>query len=486
VAATVETTGLLIGGRWSVARADAVSTNPAHPREEVLRFPIATEAEIDAAVESARRAQHDWKAVPAIERGKVLRRAAALLEDRLEELAVMITRDEGKTLPEARGEVRRAIETLAFHASQVWQPTGEVFASSNPAEEVRTIRVPVGVVAIVTPFNFPLAIPSWKIGPALVHGNAVVWKPPESTPLLGVEFARILQAAGLPDGVLNLVLGPGSVGKALVCHPGIDAVSFTGSVPVGKAIWGEATPRGVKVQLELGGHNAGVVLDDADLNRAARHIVNGAMLAAGQKCTATRRVIVDRSVREPLVERIVALAGSFRVGDGLDEGVDIGPVVSAEARDRVTRAVERATAEGARVVAGGAPLESPELDGGHFFAPTVLEGVTPSMWIAQEEVFGPLTSVIEVAGDDEALAAANSTRFGLSAGVFTRSPERARRFVTELAAGVIHVNNQTTGAEPHVPFRGVRDSGSAGSPPEQGQTARDFYTELKTVYTEGV
>lgn len=482
----VESVGCLIGGRWTTAREDAVSTNPARPSEEVLRFSITTEDEIDAAVRAARRAQRTWMRLPATERGRILRRAAALLEQDSERLATLITRDEGKTLGESRGEVRRAAETLAFHAAQVWQPVGEVFDSSNPRERIETVRAPVGVVALVTPFNFPLAIPSWKIGPALAHGNTVVWKPAEATPTVAVELARALDAAGLPAGTLNIVLGGREVGEALVRHPDVDAVSFTGSVPVGRAIWSEATPRGVRVQLELGGHNAAIVLPDADLDGAARHIVNGAMLAAGQKCTATRRVIVERTVADALVERLVGLAAGLRVGNGLSDGVDIGPVITAGARERIVAELDRARADGARVVAGGGSLDDPSLEGGYFVEPTILIGVSAAMRIAQEEVFGPVTSVIEVEDEDEAIRTANSTRFGLSGAVFTRSERSARRVVEELDAGVIHLNNQTTGAEPHVPFHGARESGSPTAPPEQGQTARDFYTRLKTVYAERV
>ncbi len=475
----------LIAGEWdSNGDHEDVSVNPAMPSEEVLRYAVARRQEVDDAVQAARDAARGWAATPAPTRGQVLRRAGALVEAVRDDLALLISRDQGKTVPEARGEVARAIETLYFHAAQVWQPVGEQFASSKAAEIVRSVRLPIGTIGVITPFNFPLAISAWKIAPALAHGNAVVWKPAEAAPAAAVELARILMRAGLPAGVLNLVQGGGSVGTALVEHEGIDAITFTGSVPVGHRIAEATTRRGVRFQGELGGHNAAVVFPDADLQRAATESAAGAMLGAGQKCTSTRRLIVHADVADQFTELLVTAVRAFRVGDGRKSGIDIGPVITAAARDNIHDAIESAVSEGAEEISG--PVIDPEAvaAGGYFVRPTVLRGVRPDMSVAQEEVFGPVTSIITVADDDEAIAVANSTRFGLSTSIFTTSEARVRRAVNEIDVGVLHVNNQTTGAEPHVPFGARRDSASASAPPEQGQTAREFFTQIKTVYHE--
>lgn len=484
MATLTHTAGSYIAGHWTDAPPDAVSVNPAHPDEEVLRFAYASRKDVDDAFTAASEALPAWSATPAPARGQIVRKVAAIVESRRDELARLITRDQGKTYPEALGELGRTIETLFFHAAQGWATAGELYYSSKQDEEVRSVRRPVGVVGVITPFNFPLLISSWKIAPALVHGNTVVWKPANVDPAVTVELMGIFEEAGLPPGVLNLVLGTGGdVGRALVAHELLDAVTFTGSVEVGRAIAAETTGRGVRSQLELGGHNAAVVFPDADLRRAAREVVSGAMLGAGQKCTSTRRVIVHRSVYDALVPLVHAEVDRLRVGDGFEEGVNVGPLVSADALAEVAAGVERAQQEGATALAGGT-LVGTAADEGYFLRPTVLSGVHPSMHIAQEEVFGPVTSLIPVEDDDEAIAVANGTRFGLSTSVFTTSERRIRRCIAEIDVGVLHVNNQTTGSEPHVPFSGRRSSGSANAPPEQGQSARDFFTWIKTVYAE--
>ena len=484
MATRTHTAGSYIAGHWTEAPADAVSVNPAHPEEEVLRFACASTKDVDDAFTAAGDALPAWTATPAPARGQIVRKVATIVEDRRDELARLITRDQGKTYPEAQGELGRTIETLYYHSAQGWANAGELYYSSKPDEEIRTVRRPIGVVGVITPFNFPLLISAWKIAPALVHGNTVVWKPANVDPAVTVELARIFEEAGLPPGVLNLVLGSGgSVGQALVAHERLDAVTFTGSVAVGRAIAADTTGRGVRAQLELGGHNAAVVFPDADLRLAAREIVAGAMFGTGQKCTSTRRVIVHRDVYDALAPLVVAELDRLRVGDGLEEGVNIGPLVSLEARDEVTSEVEQAQRDGATAVAGGTLVGSAAQEG-FFLLPTVLTGVHPAMRIAQEEVFGPVTSLIPVEDDDEAIAVANGTRFGLSTSVFTTSERRIRRCIAEIDVGVLHVNNQTTGSEPHVPFAGRRSSGSGDAPPEQGQTAREFFTWIKTVYAE--
>ena len=476
--------GHYIAGNWTGSEPAFASVNPARPDEEVAYVAVATSDDVDDAFTAASLAQPAWSAIPGPARGQILRRAAALVEQHRADLELLITRDQGKTLGEAKGELSRTIETLYFHAAQVWAATGEEFASSKPTEEIRALRFPVGVVGVITPFNFPLVIAMWKIAPALAHGNTVVWKPAEAAPAAPAALVRIFERAGLPPGVLNLVQGGAEVGAAVAGHAGADAVTFTGSVPVGQTVAASAFANGIRCQLELGGHNAAIVLPDADLERAARECAAGAMLGAGQKCTSTRRLIVHRDVAEPFVDALRREIDRLHVGDGQLPASDLGPVISDAARERILAAVEQAQAEGASVFTGGRLDSESEGRGGYFLRPTVLTGVMPTFSIAQEEVFGPVTSVIVAADDDDAFRIANSTAFGLSTAIFTKSIERIRHAVRELDVGVLHVNNQTTGAEPHVPFGARRGSSLAGSPSEQGATARDFYTWVKTVYGE--
>lgn len=480
-AAAVHVPGHLIDGQWTGPGHDLVATNPAHPHEEVSRAPAGDAATVEAALDAARAAQPDWEATPAPSRGAVLHAAA----DRLAgdaDLARLITREQGKTLTDATGEVSRAVATLRYHAERARAPEGETYAAATPGERVHTVRVAVGVVAVITPWNFPLAIPTWKLAPALVHGNAVVWKPAEQTPAVAAHLAEVLMAAGLPAGVLSMVLGDARAGTCVV-DSDIDAISFTGSVPVGRQLLARAAPRGVRVQCELGGHNPAVVLDDANLDRAADAIVAGAMGSAGQKCTATRRVLVDASVHDALLERLVARCERLVVGDGLDPASDLGPLIAASARDDVLAAIAEAAQVGGDIVTGGvAPLERHH-DGGHYVAPTIVSlpaepEQLPRLW--REEVFGPVTVVRAASGPDEAFALANDTAYGLSASVHTASLAHARHAVSVLRAGMISINGPTTGAELHAPFGGLKDS-TAPAPREQGTAVRDFVTTTKTV-----
>ncbi|WP_162460170.1 MULTISPECIES: aldehyde dehydrogenase family protein [unclassified Mycolicibacterium] len=461
-------------------QASAASINPARPSELVGDHRLDTVEDVSRAVKTAREAQREWAATPIIDRGAILRRAAAEIETRTAELGRVLTVEEGKTVSEGIGEVAKAAQTLYYHASTAWVPQGEIFASSAPDEEIHTRRVPVGVVAAVTPWNFPAAIPVWKIAPALLWGNAVVWKSASNVPILSQALEEIFHRAGVPAGVLQLALGPSRLGQALV-DADVDAVTFTGSTAVGRRIWQAGTERGVKVQTELGGHNAAVVFDDADLDLAASHVVAGAMASTGQKCTATRRVIVQAGVFDAFVDRLQAGVAALRVGNGLDEGVDIGPLVSASALREVEKAVESAKREGATVAVGGNSLTGSEFEGGYFFEPTVLTNVVQSMNVAHEEIFGPVLSVIRVADDDEAISVANATRYGLSAAAFTVDERRIRRATNELEAGLVHINNPTPGSEPHVPFGGTKES-SGQAPAEQGLSARDFFTNSRTVF----
>jgi len=365
---------------------------------------------------------------------------------------------------------------LYYHSGAARRPTGATFPSANPDEVVRTLRRPVGTVGVITPWNFPLQIPVWKIAPALMWGNTVVWKPASDTPAMAVKLAEIFTEAGVPPGVLNLVLGPGSMGADLVADPRIAAVTFTGSVAVGHSIRDAVIPRGGRLQMELGGHNPAIVLPDADMASAAAFITAASMNSTGQKCTATRRVITVGSAYDALLPELVAKVQSLSVGNGSDEGIDIGPLVSARACDEVTKAVEQALSEGATVLA---QADAPK--GDCYVTPTLLGG-DASLTIASEEVFGPVTTVLRVADLDAAIVLANATPFGLTASVFTRDEQAVRRCLDEVDAGLIKVNAPSTGSEVHAPFGGLRDS-SFPAPREQGSDAvADFFSITKTAY----
>lgn len=472
----------LVGGQWHPGTGDELqSLDPARPSRVVARYQPADEDLLKRAVVAAADAQRGWAAQGVIARGLVLRRAAVLMQERTEDLAQLMCAEQGKTLGEARGEVALSAETLYYHAGQARSADGATFPSSNPDEVIRTVRRPVGTVGVITPWNFPLQIPVWKIAPALLHGNTIVWKPASETPAMAVAFAEILVEAGVPDGVLNVLLAPGSLGASLVADPGVDAVTFTGSVPVGRSIAAAATPRGAKVQLELGGHNAALVLDDVDLAAAADAIVAGAMGSTGQKCTATRRVIVLDAVHDELVALLADRVKALRVGAGDDPATTIGPLVSARARDDVAAAVDQACAEGAQVVARAAVPDGP----GCWSAPTLLTG-TPDLTITREEVFGPVTTVLRASDLEEAITLANSTSFGLTAAVFTTDERTARRCVAELDAGLIKVNGPTTGSELHAPFGGLKDSSFPAPREQNADTAADFFTWTTTAYLRTV
>lgn len=468
----------LVAGEWLPGSGeDRSSTDPARPDHAVARYRTADADLLKHAVSAAAEAQADWSALGLIGRGAVLRRAATELERRAEEIATLLCAEEGKTIGEARAEVALSAETFHYQAGRARAADGSSFPSSHPDELIRTVRRPVGTVGVITPWNFPLQIPAWKLAPALLWGNSVVWKPASETPATAVALAEVLQEAGVPAGVLNLLLGPGAIGAALVEHPDVHAVTFTGSVPVGRSIAAAVVPRGGKVQLELGGHNAALVMDDVDLGPVADAVVAGAMLSTGQKCTATRRIIVHEAVRDELVDLVAERVRRLRVGPGSDPSSTLGPLVSAGARREVDAAVDQALAEGAEIVARAEVPDGP----GHWSAPTVLAG-TPELTIAREEVFGPVTTVLTVRDADAAIALANATRFGLTASVFTTDERTVRRCLAELEAGLVKVNAPTTGSELHAPFGGLKDSSFPAPREQNGDTAAEFFTTTKTAY----
>ncbi|WP_020495966.1 aldehyde dehydrogenase family protein [Sciscionella marina] len=469
----------LVGGAWHAGDgAQRESTNPARPDEVVARYRIAGDALLDEAVAAARGAAREWATAGAIARGKVLRKAAGLLAERAESVALLMTREEGKTLPESRAEVELSVETLHYHAGRGRSADGVSYPSGHPDELIRTVRRPLGVVAAITPWNFPLQIPAWKLAPALLCGNTAVWKPASETVAVAAAFAEVLAEAGLPDGVLNLLLGPGELGADLVARPEIDGVTFTGSVPVGRSIQATVLPRGAKVQLELGGHNAAIVLPDVDKGEAAEAIVAGAMSSTGQKCTATRRVIAVGEAYDALVPELVSRVRALVVGEGTEEASRIGPLVSARAREEVTAAVAQAEREGARVLAR--PEQRPP-ETGHFVQPTVLEGDT-GLTICQEEVFGPVVTLLRADSLEEAVTIANGTRFGLTAAVFTCDERVVRRCVSELDAGLVKVNAPNTGSELHAPFGGLKESSFPAPREQNADTSAEFFTWSKTAY----
>ena len=469
--------GLFIDGRWRHATGGLENRNPANPASVVSAHALAGPADVDEAYAAARAAAPGWRRTSPVKRGEILYRAAELMASRLEQIAAELTAEEGKTLAEARGEAGRAVSVLRFFAGECSQPTGDMLPSVAEGTLLYSVREPLGVVCVITPWNFPIAIPTWKLAPAAAYGNTVVFKPSDLTPLCAVRLVEALAEAGLPPGVLNMVTGmPAEIGDALTSHAEVDAITFTGSNPVGRAIQAAAVPRGVKVQLELGGKNPVIVLADADLDVAVDQTLRGAMFSTGQKCTATSRAIVHPSIAGEFTERVLSATRALRVGDGAREGVHVGPLVSEPQRERVLSYLGVARDEGHELLTGGAAGDGE----GWFVQPTVYAGVDPGSRIGQEEIFGPVLGLMQADDLEQALGIANSVDFGLSASLFTRDLAAALAFAREAEVGVVHVNSETAGAEPQAPFGGMKRSSSHSR--EQGKAAVHFFTETKTVY----
>lgn len=474
---TMTTTAIrhLIGGR-DYGTPVVERANPARRGDIVAITPAGDATTVEAAVDAAARAQPDWARATGPQRGQVLTDAAVILEARQEDVSRDLTREEGKTIAEATAEVARAVATLRFFGAEGWRIAGDVFPSSVPDTLVYTRKEPLGVVGIITPWNFPIAIPTWKTAPALIAGNAVVLKPAQQTPVSAWHLARALADAGLPDGILNVVYGAGStVGTALVDHPDVPAISFTGSTHVGHDIHNRVATRMGRSQLEMGGKNALVVLDDADVSRAAAIAASGGFGLTGQACTATSRAICTPGIHDDFVEALVAEAKRYRAADGLDTTTLMGPVVSGDQLATDQRYIDLAATQGGRVLTGGA---SPE---GLYLDPVVIDNVDPSHRIAQEEVFGPVIGVIQASDLDEAITITNGVPYGLSAGLVTTRMASAYCFAQSVQAGVIKVNRPTSGVDLNVPFGGTKES-SSNTFREQGAAAVDFYTWIKSVY----
>ena len=475
------THGNLIGGRWVEGPDLFENRNPADIRDLVGMFVRGTPDDMTAAVRAAHEAFPGWASLPAPARGAMLFTAAGILDARFEQLATEMTREEGKTLPEARGEVRRSINILRYFGGEGARLAGLLAPSERDRVFAYALRKPLGVVGLVTPWNFPSAIPAWKLAPALVAGNTVVLKPASGAPLSSWRIVEALVEAGVPDGVVNVVAGPGAaLAESLADGPGMRAISFTGSCETGAQMYDHAVRRRLRVQLEMGGKNPTVVLADADLERAVADTINGAFASTGQKCTATSRVIVEAAVHDAFVERLVERTRALKVGHGLDPGTDVGPAIDQRQLDTVLDYVERGRREGATLLCGGRRLEEPPFDHGFFVEPAVFANVSEHLSIAQEEIFGPVLAVMKAADFEEAVRIANGVAFGLSASVQTKDISRAFDFINRIEAGLVTVNLPSAGVEYQLPFGGTKDS-SVG-PKEQGPNAFDFYTDWKTVY----
>ena len=478
MAATVKN---LIGGEWTEARSgDTFETiNPA--TEEVIgTVAKAGPDDVNAAVEMARAAYEGWRLTPAPRRGEMLFRVGQLLKERKEELARLLTREMGKVIAEARGDVQEAIDMAFYMGGEGRRLLGYTAPVELPNKFGMALRDPVGVVGLITPWNFPIAIPSWKSLPALVAGNTVVFKPASDTPKLGTEFGRVFMDAGLPPGVFNVVTGPGgSTGGALVNHPDVKVISFTGATEVGYKLYAEAARYGKKVSLEMGGKNAIIVMDDANFDLAVEAILWSAFGTTGQRCTATSRLIVQKGIAPRLTEALVERGKALKLGNGLDESVDVGPLINENARRTVHSYVEIGEHEGARLLCGGKPAD---MEKGFFYEVTLFDKVQPDMRIAQEEIFGPVLSIIEFDTFEEAVKINNNSAYGLSSSIFTENVNAAFQAIRDLSTGIVYINHGTIGAEIQFPFGGTRGTGNGMR--EAGQTALDTFTEWKAVYVD--
>ncbi|HEY7835314.1 MAG TPA: aldehyde dehydrogenase family protein [Ktedonobacterales bacterium] len=473
-----------IAGEW-VAPAGGATTENRNPAtgELVGLFPRSGQAEVDRAVAAAKAAFATWRKVPAPKRGEILFRVGEVLARRKDEIARSMTEEMGKVLTEARGDVQEGVDMAYYMAGEGRRLFGQIVPAELPNKAAMAVRDPIGVVACVTPWNFPVAIPSWKTMAALIAGNTIVLKPATDTPLSAIKLVEVYEEAGLPPGVLNIVCGSGNdVGMPLVRHPDVAAISFTGSNEVGRQVNVEAAQQLKRVTLELGGKNAVMVMDDADLELAVEGILWSAYGTTGQRCTACSRLIVQRGVRGELEARLVARIATLRLGNGLDPATDVGPLVNAAQLERVHSFMEVARQDGARIATGGEIAREGDLARGHFYRPTLLTDVTPQMRVAQEEIFGPVLSMIEVDSLEEAIAVNNDTRFGLSSSLFTRDANAVQIAMRDVTTGILYINAGTTGAEIQLPFGGTRGTGNGHR--EAGLGALEFFTEWKAIYVD--
>ncbi len=475
----------LIGGEWRAPATDKYDPclNPADTREVLGHFPRSGAADAKAAVDAAAKAFPDWAATPGPERGRVIGRAHAILKSRVDLLAEALCREEGKVFSEAKGEVLKGLNLLEFYSGEGFRQHGKTLPSESRSTLSFTLRQPVGPVALITPWNFPFAIPVWKTAPALVAGCTAVLKPASLTPICTHLLAEALVEAGLPPGVLNVLTGPGSaVGEVLVDDPRIRAISFTGSNEIGTRLYQRAAARGARVTAEMGGKNPVVVLDDADLELAAEGILQGAFGSTGQRCTATSRVVVTPGIASRLTEAIVERARQLRVGNGMTQGVQMGPAVDQGQLKTDLEAIAAARADGARILCGGERLQAGECEHGFFCSPTVFDKVEPGTRLAREEVFGPVLAIQAARDADEALHLANDVQFGLTASIYSRDYFQIMRFVEKTEVGMLHVNQPTVGGEAQLPFGGIKATGVGEK--EMAEEGANFFTHLKTVWLD--
>jgi alpha-ketoglutaric semialdehyde dehydrogenase len=474
-----------INGEWISAEGNSLesSVNPANKNEVVGYVQLSTRAELDAAVSAAKAAKSEWRNLSGAARGEFLYKAANIIESRLDDIAETMTKEMGKTLPEAKGETARGIAILRYYAGEGMRKVGDVIPSTDQEALMFTTRTPLGVVGVISPWNFPVAIPIWKMAPALIYGNAVVLKPATEAAVTAAKVIECFDAAGFPAGVVNMVTGSGSIiGQGIVDHPDINGITFTGSNEVGKRVGQGAFARGAKYQLEMGGKNPVIIASDADLDLAVEGTISGGLRSTGQKCTATSRVFVAAEVYDTFKDKLLSKVRELKVGHGLDAGTWMGPCASENQYKTVLSYIDKGLAEGADLLFGGKKVTSEGLENGFYVEPTVFENVDIQMTIAREEIFGPVLALIKVESFEEAIELANDTEFGLSASIYTKDIGKILAFINDIDAGLVRVNAETAGVELQAPFGGMKQSSSHSR--EQGQAAIEFFTSIKTVFVK--
>jgi acyl-CoA reductase-like NAD-dependent aldehyde dehydrogenase len=475
-----------INGEWSAAASGKAvpSINPANRNEVVGYVQSSSMEEVNHGVAAAKAAAKAWRKLSGSARGDYLFKAANALERRLDEVAETMTREMGKTLPESKGETARGVAILRYYAGEGMRKVGDVIPSTDSEALMFTTRVPLGVVGVISPWNFPVAIPIWKMAPALIYGNTVVLKPAQETAVTAAKIIECFAEAGLPAGVINMVTGSGAIiGQGLAEHADVNGITFTGSNTVGKRVGQAALARGAKYQLEMGGKNPVIIADDADLDLAVDGTISGGIKSTGQKCTATSRVIVMRNVYEAFKDKLVAKVKDLKVGHGMEQGVWLGPCANENQLNTVVSYIQKGIEEGAQVLVGGARPDQPDLADGFYVQPTVFDKVTPDMTIAREEIFGPVLALIQVDTIEQAIEMANDSDYGLSASIYTQNIGNVLSFIQDMDAGLVRINAETAGVELQAPFGGMKQSSSHSR--EQGQAAIEFYTSIKTVFLKG-
>ncbi|QGQ46151.1 alpha-ketoglutaric semialdehyde dehydrogenase GucD [Metabacillus sediminilitoris] len=474
-----------INNRWieSVSGKTIASINPA-TKEIIGYVQNSTIEELNAAVDAAYVAKKAWRKLGQSARGQLLFKTANILEENLEEIAETMTREMGKTLPEAKGETARGIAILRYYAGEGMRKDGDVIPSSDKDALMFTKRTPLGVVGVITPWNFPVAIPIWKIAPALVYGNTIVFKPASEAAVTAAKVVECFEKAGFPEGVLNFVTGSGSViGQSLIDHPKLNAITFTGSESVGHSVAKSASARGIKYQLEMGGKNPVIVTKDANIDQAVEAVISGGFRSSGQKCTASSRVVVESTVYEEFKQKLIEATEKITVGNGLKDGIWMGPCASESQFNTFKEYIEKGKQEGATLVCGGEVLTGGEYDNGFFVTPAIFDNVTIEMAIAQDEIFGPVIALIKADDLEEAIELANNTKYGLSASIFTTNISSILEFIDEIEAGLVRINAESAGVELQAPFGGMKASSSGSR--EQGEAAKEFFTAIKTVFIKG-